>query len=129
MRGSRDICYIYYTRFSHRARDDVLPGAVDSTQAATSLPDSIVDRRMACQSDIHVGKSMIYSNKEYSVFGNLCKQADGDNLAFTIFGLSSSIFTQPPLGTIPEASRRFPEAAKGVHRPALASQQSREAKC
>ena len=24
-------------------------------------------------------KSMIYSNKEYSVFGNLCKQADGDN--------------------------------------------------
>ena len=40
--GSRDICYIYYTRFSHRARDDVLPGVVDSTQAATSLPDSIV---------------------------------------------------------------------------------------
>ena len=28
MRGSRDICYRYYTRFSHRARDDVLPGAV-----------------------------------------------------------------------------------------------------
>ena len=47
MRGNRDICYIYYTRFSHRARDDVLPGAVDSTQAATSLPDSIVGRRMA----------------------------------------------------------------------------------
>ena len=23
MRGSRDICYRYYTRFSHRARDDV----------------------------------------------------------------------------------------------------------
>ena len=23
-------------------------------------------------------KSMIYSNKEYSVFGNLCKKADGD---------------------------------------------------
>ena len=54
MRGNRDICYRYYTRFSHRARDDVLPGAVDSTQAATSLPDSIVGRRMACQSDIHV---------------------------------------------------------------------------
>ena len=53
MRGNRDICYRYYTRFSHRARDDVLPGAVDSTQAATSLPDSIVGRRMACQSDIH----------------------------------------------------------------------------
>jgi len=53
MRGSRDICYRYYTRFSHRARDDVWPGAVDSTQAATSLPDSIVGRRMACQSDIH----------------------------------------------------------------------------
>ena len=54
MRGNIDICYRYYTRFSHRARDDVLPGAVDSTQAATSLPDSIVGRRMACQSDIHV---------------------------------------------------------------------------
>ena len=54
MRGSRDICFGYYTRFSHRARDDVLPGAVDSTQAATSLPDSRVGRRMACQSDIHV---------------------------------------------------------------------------
>ena len=53
MRGNRDICYRYYTRFSHRTRDDVLPGAVDSTQAATSLPDSIVGRRMACQSDIH----------------------------------------------------------------------------
>ena len=26
MRGSRDICYRYYTRFSHRARDDVWPG-------------------------------------------------------------------------------------------------------
>ena len=52
--GSRDICCNYYTRFSHRARDDVWPGAVDSTQAATSLPDSIVGRRMACQSDIHV---------------------------------------------------------------------------
>ena len=25
-------------------------------------------------------KSMIYSNKEYSVFGNLCKTTDGDNL-------------------------------------------------
>ena len=47
-------CYRYYTSLSHRARDDVLPGAVDSTQAATSLPDSIVGRRMACQSDIHV---------------------------------------------------------------------------
>ena len=56
MRGNRDICYRYYTRFSHRARDDVLPGAVDSTQAATSLPDSIVGRRMACQSDIHVNE-------------------------------------------------------------------------
>ena len=54
MRGNRDICYRYYTRFSHRARDDVLPGAVDSTQAATSLPDLRVGRRMACQSDIHV---------------------------------------------------------------------------
>ena len=53
MRGSRDICFGYCTRFSHRARDDVWPGAVDSTQAATSLPDSIVGRRMACQSDIH----------------------------------------------------------------------------
>ena len=53
MRGNRDICYRYYTRFSHRARDDVWPGAVDSTQAATSLPVSIVGRRMACQSDIH----------------------------------------------------------------------------
>ena len=52
--GSRDICCNYYTRFSHRARDDVWPGAVDSTQAATSLPDLIVGRRMACQSDIHV---------------------------------------------------------------------------
>ena len=27
---------------------------MDSTQAATSLPDSIVGRRMACQSGIHV---------------------------------------------------------------------------
>jgi len=54
MRGSRDICFGYCTRFSHRARDDVWPGAVDLTQAATSLPDSIVGRRMACQSDIHV---------------------------------------------------------------------------
>ena len=53
MRGSRDICFGYCTRFSHRARDDVWPGAVDLTQAATSLPDSIVGRRMACQSDIH----------------------------------------------------------------------------
>ena len=52
MHGSRDICCRYYTRFSrHRARDDVLPGAVDSTQATTSLPDSIVGRRMACQID------------------------------------------------------------------------------
>ena len=25
-------------------------------------------------------KSMICPNKEYSVFGNLCKQADGDNI-------------------------------------------------
>ena len=25
-------------------------------------------------------KSMIYSNKEYCVFGNLCKKADGDNV-------------------------------------------------
>ena len=33
MRGSRDICYRYYTRFSHRARDDVLPG----TETATSI--------------------------------------------------------------------------------------------
>ena len=24
-------------------------------------------------------KSMIYSNERYSVFGNMCKQADGDN--------------------------------------------------
>ena len=47
MRGSRDICFGYCTRFSHRARDDVWPGAVDSTQAATSLPDSRVGRRMA----------------------------------------------------------------------------------
>ena len=30
MCGSRDICFGYYTRFSHRARDDVWPGAVDS---------------------------------------------------------------------------------------------------
>ena len=27
---------------------------------------------------------MIYSNKEYSVFGNLCKKADGDNGKFSI---------------------------------------------
>ena len=27
-------------------------------------------------------KSMIYSNKRYSVFGNMCKQADGDNVIF-----------------------------------------------
>ena len=53
MRGSRDICYRYYTRFSHRARDDVLPGAVDSTQAATPWLDLIVSHRRACQSDIH----------------------------------------------------------------------------
>ena len=53
MCGSRDICFGYYTRLSHRARNDVLPGAVDSTQAATSLPDLRVGRRMACQSDIH----------------------------------------------------------------------------
>ena len=37
--GSRDICCNYYTRFSHRARDDVWPGAVDSTQAASDLLD------------------------------------------------------------------------------------------
>ena len=53
MCGFRDICFGYYTRFSHWARDGVLPGAVDSTQAATSLPDLRVGRRMACQSDIH----------------------------------------------------------------------------
>ena len=45
MRGSRDICYTDNTRFSHRTRDDVFPGAVDSTQAATSLPDLTVGRR------------------------------------------------------------------------------------
>ena len=28
-------------------------------------------------------KSMIYSNKGYSVFGNMCKQADGDNHNFS----------------------------------------------
>ena len=44
MRGNRDICCRYYTRFSHRARDDVLPSAVDSTQAAASLPDLTVGR-------------------------------------------------------------------------------------
>ena len=27
-------------------------------------------------------KSMIYSNKRYSVFGNMCKQGDGDNLVY-----------------------------------------------
>ena len=45
MRGSRDICYVDNTRFSHRTRDDVFPGAVDSTQAANSLPDLLVGRR------------------------------------------------------------------------------------
>ena len=34
-------------------------------------------------------KPMIYSNKEYSVFGNLCKQADGDNPR-SILGFASS---------------------------------------
>ena len=29
-------------------------------------------------------KSMIYSNKDYSVFGNLCKTTDGDNAQFCI---------------------------------------------
>ena len=28
-------------------------------------------------------KSMIYSNEEYSVFGNLCKKAAGDNREFS----------------------------------------------
>ena len=45
MRGSRDICYRDKTRFSHRTRDDVFPGAVDSTQAANSLPELLVGRR------------------------------------------------------------------------------------
>ena len=45
MRGSRDICYTDSTGFSHRTRDDVFPGAVDSTQAATSLPDLTVGLR------------------------------------------------------------------------------------
>ena len=35
---------------------------------------------------------MIYSNKEYSVFGNLCKKADGDNRQF-VFSINRS--TQP----------------------------------
>ena len=34
---TRDICYRYYTRFSHRTRDDVLHGALDSTQAVELL--------------------------------------------------------------------------------------------
>ena len=42
---TRDICYRCYTRFSHRTRDGVLHGALDSTQAATSLPDLRVGRR------------------------------------------------------------------------------------
>ena len=34
-------------------------------------------------------KSMIYSNKEYSVFGNMCKTTDGDNPR-SILGFASS---------------------------------------
>ena len=46
MRGSRDIYCRDNTRFSHRTRDDVFPGAVrDSTQVANSLPDLRVGRR------------------------------------------------------------------------------------
>ena len=29
-------------------------------------------------------KSMIYSDKRYTVFGNMCKKTDGDNLCFII---------------------------------------------
>ena len=36
-------------------------------------------RSCGARSRIRGVKSMIYSNKEYSVFGNLCKKADGDN--------------------------------------------------
>ena len=49
---TRDICYRYYTRFSHRIRDDVSVLWIRRRQL-NSLPDLRVGRRMACQSDIH----------------------------------------------------------------------------
>ena len=53
----------------------------------TTLNPCAEPMREAAENPSHVSsgvlvtvKSMIYSNKRYSVFGNLCKQADGDNL-------------------------------------------------
>ena len=51
---------------------------------------------------------MIYSNKEYSVFGNMCKTTDGDNRHFTL----SRPTERTEAGCVTHSSRARPRPAR-----------------
>ena len=45
-------------------------------------------------------KSMIYSNKEYSVFGNMCKTTDGDNRYYVLYDAAKFAMGLSSLGLV-----------------------------